>query len=132
MDHRLILIIDESEHTRAMYGDYFRYHGHAVAEAADGMEGLRLFQELQPDLVVTELSEDPVWMWSIGQIRRSGEGSKPAMIACSTMIDSGCPFGPPGVDVDLAVAKPISPRALLLHAYQVLRSQGTEVPALSA
>lgn len=120
MDTALILIIDESEDTRAMYGDYFRYHGYAVAEAADGAEALRLYYRLQPDLIVTELSDEPEWIRAIRTMRGQGGGRKTATIACSTTIDATWPYAPPGVDVDMALAKPTSPRTLLLQAQHLL------------
>jgi CheY-like chemotaxis protein len=120
MRKALILIIDQSQDTRAMYGDYFRHHGYTVVEAADGMEGVRLFRQFQPDLVVTELSEEQEWMGAIRSIVAGSSGWKPASIACSTSIDPSWPFPPPGVDVDMAVPKPVSPRSLLEQAEQLL------------
>jgi CheY-like chemotaxis protein len=120
MEKPLILIIDRSEYTRAMYGDCFRHHGYAVMEAADGVEGLNLFREVEPDLVVTEVSRDPDWIEAIRAMRSPGPGRHTATIACSVTIDPAWPFAPAGFDVDLALAKPISPRALLLQAERVL------------
>lgn len=132
MPKALILLIDESDVTRAMYGEYFRYHGFDVAEASDGTEGLRLFRQLHPDLIVTELSDEPEWMESIRSIRAQGGGQRTAMIACSTAIDATWPVAPPGLEVDLALAKPISPRALLYQARGLLGSLGFEVSAVPA
>jgi CheY-like chemotaxis protein len=131
MHKALILIIDESDVTRAMYGDYFRHHGFAVAEAANGTEGLRLFRQLRPDLIVTELSDRPEWMQSIRSIRALG-ARKTGMIACSTAIDATWPVAPPGLEVDLALAKPISPRALLDQALHLLHTLGRDVHAIPA
>jgi CheY-like chemotaxis protein len=123
MEKPLILLIDPSVDTRAMYGEYFRFHGYTVAEAADTAEALRLFPELQPDLVVTEFSLDPEWCDAIRAMRDQGNGYKTATILCSVMIDAAWPFAPPGIEADLALPKPISPRALLLQAEQVLRAR---------
>jgi DNA-binding response OmpR family regulator len=131
MHKALILIIDESDVTRAMYGDYFRHHGFAVVEAASGTEGLRLFRQRRPDLIVTELSDRPEWMQSIRSIRALG-GRNTGMIACSTTIDATWPVAPPGLDVDVALAKPTSPRALLDQARHLLGSLGHEASAIPA
>lgn len=120
MEKALILIIDKSPATRSMYADCFRYYGYAVAEAADGVEGVRLFNELQPDLIVTELSDEPEWIQAIQALRWSDAGRETALIACSTRIDRSWPFPPAGVDVDVALAKPTSPHALLQEAEQLL------------
>jgi CheY-like chemotaxis protein len=132
MNKGLILIIDQSPETRAMYGDYFRHHGYGVAEAADGQEGIRLVRELKPDLVVTELSGDEGWLDAIRTIANDSPDERPALIACSTRIDASWPYAPPGLAVDMAVPKPITPRSLLEQARQVLvhRSLGLRVVAV--
>lgn len=133
MEKRLILLIDPSAYTRAMYGDYFRFHGYAVMEAADGPAGLNLANEIEPDLVVTEVSSEPEWVEAIRTLRARGPGRKKATIACSVRIDAAWPFAPRGFDVDLALPKPISPRALLLQAERVMaaRSRASRAVAMA-
>jgi CheY-like chemotaxis protein len=131
MQMPLILIIDQSAETRAIFGDYFRYHGYTVAEASSGAEGLRLFHELRPDLIVTELSNEPEWLEAMREMRGQRDGRRPATIICSIMIDPSWPFAPAGYDADLALAKPISPRALLLQAQQVLRARSRAARAIA-
>jgi CheY-like chemotaxis protein len=120
MERALILIIDQSPETRAMYADIFRHYGYTVAEAADSAEGVRLFHELRPDLIVTELSNEPEWVRALRAVRDDANGPRPATIACSTSIDPHWPCAPPGIDVDLALPKPTSPRKLLTEAQQLL------------
>jgi DNA-binding response OmpR family regulator len=132
MNPVLVLIIDNSHDTRAMYADYFRHHGFAVAEAATGPEGAALCEQLKPALVITELSTSPEWMdalWSI----RSGRGAATPILACSTQIERSAPWGPACVDV--ALPKPASPRALLDQARALLSTGPTAslaVPAFPA
>jgi DNA-binding response OmpR family regulator len=121
MNPVLVLIIDNSHDTRAIYADYFRHHGFAVAEAATGPEGAALFEQLRPALVITELSASPEWMDALWAIR-SGRGATP-ILACSTQIERSAPWGPPCVDA--ALAKPASPRALLEQARALLAGAGT-------
>lgn len=116
----LILVIDPSAVTRSMYGDCFRHAGYDVAESEDATEGVRLFTELGPRLVVTELSDDPEWREAIGAFRSPEPGRRTPVILCSTRIDRRWPAPPAGIDVDVALAKPISPRALLLEASDLL------------
>jgi DNA-binding NarL/FixJ family response regulator len=120
MAKALILIIDASEATRRMYADYFRFHGYAVADAADREGGMRLAQELQPDLIVTELSGEPGWVHAVQVFRGTGAGREAAIVACSTLIDAWWPRGPEELDVDRALPKPASPRVLLEEAEQLL------------
>ena len=130
MPKERILIIDKSPETRAMYAEYFRYHGYRVVEAADGAEGVRLFAQLQPDLVVTELSDEPEWARAIRLLRWPKTGGVTAVIACSTWIDRNRPAAPAGIDVDVALPKPTSPRKLLRVAQELLARGGASVPAV--
>jgi DNA-binding response OmpR family regulator len=120
MAKALILIIDQSRATRAMYADYFRYHGYDVAEAVDSAEGVLLSRTLKPDLVVTELSADLEWVQAIRVMRSNGTARETAIIACSTLIESNWPQAPGGVEVDRALPKPMSPRSLLWEVQQLL------------
>lgn len=116
----LILVIDPSAITRSMYGDCFRHAGYDVAEAADAAEGVRLFHELGPRLVVSEVSDGPEWREAIGALRSPEPGRRTPVILCSTRIDPRHPAAPAGIDVDLALAKPVLPRTLLLEASYLL------------
>jgi hypothetical protein len=59
-----------------------------------------------------------------------------AIIACSTSIEAGWPHPPAGVEVDSALAKPVTPRELLLEAEHLLgnrfTSPGQPAPAVAA
>jgi DNA-binding response OmpR family regulator len=121
MSKALILIIDHSRETRIMYGDYLRYHGYAVAEAADAEEGMRQAGALQPDLIVTELFDEPSWIRAIRLVGSSGSAREIAIIACSTQLDSALPWAPHGMEVDSALAKPTTPRTLLQEVDRLLR-----------
>lgn len=116
----LILVIDPSAVTRSMYGDYFRHAGYDVAEAGDATEGVRLFNELGPRLVVAEVSDEPEWREAMGALRSPEPGRRTPVILCSTRIDPRRPAPPAGIDVDVALAKPVSPRALLLEVSDLL------------
>jgi CheY-like chemotaxis protein len=120
MHKALILIIDQSSATRAMYADYLRHHGYDVAEAADSAEGFQLSVALHPDLVVTELPADHEWVQAIRVVGRNGAARETAIIACSTHIDPRWPYMPEGVDVDRALPKPTSPRTLLYEVERLL------------
>jgi len=50
-----ILIIDDDELFRSMLSATLAHLGHTVVEAVNGGEGLKLFQRVQPDLIITDL-----------------------------------------------------------------------------
>lgn len=121
MGKALILLIDPSAATRSMYADCFRHHGYDVVEAEDAAEGLRLFARFDPRLVVAELSDDPEWLDAIRMLRALVPGLHTPVILCSTRIDAFTPAPPQGIEADVALAKPVSPRALLTQADDLLR-----------
>ena len=124
MPKALILLIDPSAVTRAMYADCLRHHGYDVVEGADAAEGLRLFARLDPDLVVTELSDEAAWLDAIRMLRALVPGQRTPVIVCSTRINAFCPVPPEGIDADVVLAKPMSPRQLVRVAGYLLVRHG--------
>jgi len=50
-----ILVIDDEQQAREMMKEMLAREGHEVVVAAEGSEGIRIFREQKPDLVVTDL-----------------------------------------------------------------------------
>jgi DNA-binding response OmpR family regulator len=50
-----ILIIDDSPDLRAQLREALTLEGYHVVEAGDGREGVRIFQETRPDLVLLDI-----------------------------------------------------------------------------
>src|SRR4051794_13284679 len=58
-----ILIVDDYEDNRQMYGELLSYAGYAVVEACNGAEGIAKAHELLPDLIVMDLSLPVIDGW---------------------------------------------------------------------
>jgi two-component system cell cycle response regulator DivK len=52
----LVLIIDDSLHTRELYTEYLVHTGLAVTAAAEAETGLELAQALRPDIIVMDIA----------------------------------------------------------------------------
>jgi len=50
-----ILIIEDSRQTREILHDTLEAADYEVLEAKDGLEGVRLFRENRPDLIITDI-----------------------------------------------------------------------------
>ena len=54
MLHR-ILIVEDNENNRSLLRDILIFHGHEVAVASNGQEGIALARELMPDLILMDI-----------------------------------------------------------------------------
>lgn len=52
----LVLIVDDSLHTRELYTEYLVHTGLAVTAAAEAETGLELAQTLRPDIIVMDIA----------------------------------------------------------------------------
>ena len=53
---RRVLLVDDYPDAREMYGEYLRFSGFDVIEAADGMEAVRQAADGRPDIILMDLS----------------------------------------------------------------------------
>jgi CheY-like chemotaxis protein len=60
-----VLIVDDVEDTRVLYGHYFEYQGARVFTAADGMAALDLAVAEQPDVIVLDLAMPRMTGWDV-------------------------------------------------------------------
>jgi DNA-binding response OmpR family regulator len=51
-----ILLIDDDESVRTLLRLSLKHFGHSAIEASDGMEGLKLFYNHRPDLVIIDIA----------------------------------------------------------------------------
>ena len=51
-----VLVIDDDEVSRTLVKRMLVAEGHEIEEALDGAEGLRLFRQSQPDVVLTDIN----------------------------------------------------------------------------
>jgi CheY-like chemotaxis protein len=67
-----ILIIDDELQMRRLLARLLRDAGHTVHEAANGREGLKLFREVHPVLIITDiLMPDTEGIETIRELRRA-------------------------------------------------------------
>lgn len=59
----LVLLADDFEDARILYGEYLMFCGYRVADASNGDEAIRKAIELQPDLILMDLSMPMVDGW---------------------------------------------------------------------
>lgn len=116
-----ILLIDDTDQVRALFRTILQQAGHAVGEACNGAQGIRLFRDTPADVVITDLyMPDGDGFEVITTLRR--ELPAPKIIAISgqsgtgDMLDAAKLLG-----ADLILPKPVSMDGLLTAVETVLR-----------
>lgn len=114
-----ILVVDDEPNIREVVGLYLRRDGHAVIDAADGEEALRLHRQHQPDLVVLDLMLPRLNGLEVCR-RIQAERRVPLIMLTAKGEEEDRIIGL-GVGADDYVTKPFSPRELAARVAAVLR-----------
>jgi len=83
-----VLVVDDSRISRSMNRKLVEALGHEViAEAVDGMDGIKKFEESAPDLILTDLEMPKLnGLDMIKKIRESGSSVK--IVAISSIVNA--------------------------------------------
>jgi DNA-binding response OmpR family regulator len=119
MDAATILVIDDSPLVREMLATVLRRGGHQVVTAADGAEGLRVFRERLPDLVLLDLHMPGLDGWET--LDRLREISERPVIMLTAAADERSRVRGLMRGADDYVVKPASPAELLARVVALLR-----------
>lgn len=79
-----VLVVDDSEFTRDLVVGVLQGIGYEVVEAVDGRDGLRVFAEEQPDLVLTDLDMPVLDGFGLIEELRAGPGAEVPVVVLST------------------------------------------------
>jgi DNA-binding response OmpR family regulator len=121
---RLVLVVDDDVNVRDVVCRYLEHGGYAVAVAGSGEEALRLAHERAPDLVVLDLRLPGMDGFEVcRRLRQRGPVPVVMLTARGEEDDriAGLQLG-----ADDYVAKPFSPRELVLRVGSVLRRVNPE------
>jgi two-component system cell cycle response regulator DivK len=130
-DALTILVVDDYEDSRQMYGELLGYAGYHVVEAGNGEEAISKAREIVPDLVVMDLSLPVVDGLEATRRLKRDERTKHIPILVLTGHAADDFEGPPGgvrrSGCDGFLAKPCSPEQLLDAVLEVLTRAGPDV-----
>jgi len=120
-----VLVIDDDEMQRTLIKRMLTSVGLKVDEAADGEEGLRIFTQNPPDLVLTDINMPGVDGHEVISAIRAHQGDVP-IIAISG--------GGPSAEKDelLLRAANLGAREIIMKPFDFHQLQGAVVRALSA
>jgi two-component system cell cycle response regulator DivK len=119
-----VLVVDDYEDNRQMYGELLAYAGYQVAEARDGAEALGAALRILPDLIVMDLSLPVVDGWEATRRLKGDDRTRHIPILALT---GHAPEGLAGhsesaheAGCDGFLAKPCSPERLLESVDEIL------------
>jgi two-component system chemotaxis response regulator CheY len=119
-----ILLIDDSAMTRMVVGQMLVNFGvRQIYEAPDGMTGLHMLESYCPDIILCDLSMEPVDGFEFVQILRShkNEAARHVPVIILTVHDEETFVNKAGaMEIDGYLLKPIAPDILEKRICQVL------------
>lgn len=86
--NKKVLVIDDTEAIRTFLRISLHAHGAEVFEAANGREGLKMYEEIQPDLVVLDLGlPDRDGLEVLADIKKKANGSPGSVVVLTVRKD---------------------------------------------
>ncbi len=114
-----VLIIDDDNHILQILTEYFEYENFAVHTAESGRDGLKLIEDIEPDLIVLDIMLPEMDGWQVCQELRPSN-QIPIIILSAKTKDSDRIMGLE-LGADDYVTKPFSPREVVARAKAVMR-----------
>ncbi len=123
----LILVVEDFDDAREMYRDYLEFSGFCVDTARDGREAIEKTRELQPDLVLMDLSLPGIDGWEATRLLKSApETSHILIIALSAPALAAEGERARAAGCDGFIAKPCLPPDLVHEIARYLKGRGAE------
>ena len=111
---RTILLVEDDDDTRRVYGATLRHAGFRVVEAATGPDAVKIALESSPDLILMDMNLPMLDGWEAARRIRSDDrsGATP-ILAFSAVIDSIADLRRESTLFDGFIAKPVTPAELV-------------------
>ncbi len=121
-----LLIVDDEENIRRLISKYAVFEGHAVAEAADGMQAVQMCRDQTFDLVICDIMMPELDGFSAcREIRKFSDVPIIMLSARGEEYDKINGFS---LGIDDYVVKPFSPKELMMRVEAVLNRYHSAVP----
>ena len=126
----LVLVVDDYQDAREMYAEYLSFSGFRVAEAGTGVEALEKAFELQPDVILMDLSLPGMDGWAATRRLKTDDRTRHIpVVALTGHALAGASEGARQAGCDAFVTKPCLPDELVLQVRRMLeRGHGARQP----
>jgi len=121
---RHVLIVDDYKDNREMYDYFLSGSGFQVTQASDGHEALQKATELQPDLIVMDLSLPGMDGWETTRQLKAGEKTSQIPVVVLTAYDC---FGATPEQFQGFLTKPCLPERMISEITRVLDSHAAGI-----
>ena len=124
----IVVLAEDNEDTRRVYGLILRHFGYQVEEATNGADAVRLVRELRPSLVLMDIGLPRLDGWQASRMLKADPATAHIpLIAFSARVDSTADLGREA-SFDGYLLKPIAPRELVRRVDAYLTLLGLETP----
>lgn len=120
-----VLVIEDDPDTVRLVSLYLKRDGHEILSAGDGIRGIRLAKQTQPDLVVLDLQLPGLDGMEVCRVLR--EGSDVPIVMITARVEEDDRLAGLDLGADDYVTKPFSPKELAARVRAVLRRAAREV-----
>jgi len=120
----LVLVVDDSQDARALYGEYLEYCGFRVRTAEDGLEAIAAAHEDWPAVILMDLAMPRLDGWeAIKRLRADPMTSDIPIVALSAYAFGEEPIRAREAGADLCLSKPCLPGQVARVVRAMLTSQ---------
>ncbi len=117
---RVILLVEDNDDARRVYGLILRHYGYRVEETDNGRDGVELARRFCPDLVLMDIGLPGMDGWEASRLLKANEATaRIPLIAFSARVDSTADIAGAKGTFDGYILKPIEPKDLVrrVNAY---------------
>ena len=120
-DKPCVMVVDDYPDAREMYSEYLEYCGFDVVQAANGMEALQRAIEMQPDIILMDLSLPVMDGWeATRRLKADKRTVNIPVVALTGHALAGISEGAKKAGCDAFVTKPCLPEDLVKEIRRVL------------
>ena len=126
----LVVLAEDNDDCRHVYGLILRHFGYDVAEVSSGEEAIKATRQLQPKLVLMDIGLPGIDGWEAGALLKADpETSAVPLVAFSARISSTTDLVGKTEAFDGFILKPVSPKTLVDRVDAYLRLAGVQRPS---
>jgi len=116
----VVLIVDDYQDCRDMYGIYLSLVGFQVLKATDGPEALRLAQDALPDVILMDIGLPGLDGYEVTRRLKDGQATRPIPVIALTAQTPAHPEVMRDFGFETTITKPCLPEALASEVRRVI------------